>query len=299
MQEAMKMLQPQISPNGGEKLQSLQEDSLVNRLVVPGSEEARKITATSGRTCSIALSKSDPLGLLAKMLLESPRWHSKVRMLKWESKPICLEKVTVMKSVKGVKKTSLGKSAQILKVSVIPSKHSLFRLVPWEPPTEGTECLSSRTDLLKTPTAFDAEVVSGEKNPTPGNSGSLGQEVLSAYIQKRMPSLLPTPLASEGNKYANKYNSRSQMGRSLSAMGGSGLLPTPRANEVTNINLNSPNLANRNHYNLEEEVAKHVCSLKIDGETFRLSPLFVEEMMGFPLGWTALPFLSQDGERKV
>lgn len=137
-----------------------------------------------------------------------------------------------------------------------------------------------------------------EKNPTPGNSGSLGQEVLSAYIQKRMPSLLPTPLASEGDKYANKYNSRSQMGRSLSAMGGSGLLPTPRANEVTDINLNSPNLANRNHSNLEEEVAKHVCSLKIDGETFRLSPLFVEEMMGFPLGWTALPFLSQDGEKK-
>lgn len=138
-----------------------------------GSEEARKMTATSGRTCSIALSKSDPLGLLAKMLLESPRWHSKVRMLKWENKPICSEKVTVMKSVKGVKKTSLGKSAQILKVSVIPSKHSLFQLVPWEPPTEGTECLSSRTDLLKTPTAFDAEVVSGKKS-NPGKFGKFG-----------------------------------------------------------------------------------------------------------------------------
>ena len=32
-----------------------------------------------------------------------------------------------------------------------------------------------------------------------------------------------------------------------------------------------------------------------DGNAFRLSPLFTEEMMGFPLGWTTLPFLSANG----
>jgi hypothetical protein len=31
------------------------------------------------------------------------------------------------------------------------------------------------------------------------------------------------------------------------------------------------------------------------GKTSRLSPLFTEEMMGFPLMWTALPFLSESG----
>ena len=36
----------------------------------------------------------------------------------------------------------------------------------------------------------------------------------------------------------------------------------------------------------------------IDGKAFRLSPLFTEEMMGFPLMWTALPFLSESGETK-
>jgi hypothetical protein len=35
-----------------------------------------------------------------------------------------------------------------------------------------------------------------------------------------------------------------------------------------------------------------------DGKTSRLSPLFTEEMMGFPLMWTALPFLSENGEPK-
>jgi hypothetical protein len=35
------------------------------------------------------------------------------------------------------------------------------------------------------------------------------------------------------------------------------------------------------------------------GNTSRLSPLFTEEMMGFPLMWTALPFLSESGEQKA
>ena len=40
-------------------------------------------------------------------------------------------------------------------------------------------------------------------------------------------------------------------------------------------------------------------SQKTDGGTFRLSPLFTEEMMGFPFLWTTLPFLSANGEQKV
>jgi hypothetical protein len=33
------------------------------------------------------------------------------------------------------------------------------------------------------------------------------------------------------------------------------------------------------------------------GQTSRLSPLFTEEMMGFPFLWTTLPFLSASGEQ--
>ena len=40
---------------------------------------------------------------------------------------------------------------------------------------------------------------------------------------------------------------------------------------------------------------RRICSSKNAGETSRLSPLFTEEMMGFPLGWTELPFLSESG----
>lgn len=77
------------------------------------------------------------------------------------------------------------------------------------------------------------------------------------------------------------------------------LLPTPRANKVNDMNLNNPDLAERHKANLEEEIAKIVVSQDADdGTTFHLSPLFTEEMMGFPYGWTELPFLSQNGETK-
>lgn len=33
--------------------------------------------------------------------------------------------------------------------------------------------------------------------------------------------------------------------------------------------------------------------------TFQLSPLYVAEMMGYPLEWLTLPFLSQSGEVKA
>ena len=34
-----------------------------------------------------------------------------------------------------------------------------------------------------------------------------------------------------------------------------------------------------------------------DGKTSQLNPLFVEDMMGYPLMWTTLPFLSQNGDK--
>lgn len=127
----------------------------------------------------------------------------------------------------------------------------------------------------------------------------------NALKQMAYEGLLPTPTAIEGTKFTNTYNPDSQMGQSLSAMAGSGMLPTPRANKV-DADLNNPNIAARNKANLEEAVAKMITenscsdsSQKTDGGAFRLSPLFTEEMMGFPFLWTALPFLNLSGEQKV
>ena len=210
-----------------------------------------------------------------------------------------------------------------------------------------------------------------------GTSGTLAQEMMSGYVEKRgllLPTprtcsamgaalnteanlegnrnpnletvigrmLLPTPTAIEGTKYTNTYNPDSQMGQSLSAMAGSGLLPTPTARDFKNPsspdgeritrkeeqgwtielsdlaamgNLPTPSARDwkgRTNPGIVKEgsgciygetlpdtigrLAK-VSSPKTDGGTFRLSPLFTEEMMGFPFGWTTLPFLSRNGEQ--
>ena len=59
-------------------------DSPASRSPLPGSKEARKMTATSGQKW-LGLSKnSGPLGLLEKMLLESLEWHSPIFYLSWK-----------------------------------------------------------------------------------------------------------------------------------------------------------------------------------------------------------------------
>ena len=103
-----------------------------------------------------------------------------------------------------------------------------------------------------------------------GSSGTLAQEMMSGYVEKR-GLILPTPYAGM-DKGNNKWNEKSQGGKGLTAMAANGMLPKPIG------------------YMIQDSYQK------TDGGTFRLSLLFTEEMMGFPLGWTTFPFLSGNGE---
>lgn len=84
--------------------------------------------------------------------------------------------------------------------------------------------------------------------------------------------LLPTPMTAEADKYTKKFNTKSQMGQSLTALAVNGMLPK------------------RSEKDLEAAV------MHLKGSQ-NLNPLYVEEMMGFPLMWTTLPFLKEGGER--
>ena len=99
---------------------SLEGEGPANPSVSPGSEEARKMTATSGQKCSALLTNSDPLGCLARTLLESSIWRSMTFFLTW-------------------------------KASVTPRKRLLFRLVPSAPRTGESGCSS-----WATPSAADS-----------------------------------------------------------------------------------------------------------------------------------------------
>lgn len=148
-------------------------------------------------------------------------------------------------------------------------------------------------------------------------------------------SLLPTPMSQgreipteEQLQHRKEMYGGEKRGMYLEHYATMDLLPTPRANEVNELNLKNPNIANRNKGNLEEEIAKMVVGMlptptSVDwqargksenwkgddlvstthtltnqpGKTSLLNPRFVAEMMGFPPNWTELPFLS--GEKKA
>ena len=61
-----------------------QEDFPASLSVVPGSNEARTMTAISGRKCSESYKRQGQIGLLVRMLLESSAWHSTKCVLTWK-----------------------------------------------------------------------------------------------------------------------------------------------------------------------------------------------------------------------
>ncbi len=106
------------------QLRLFPEDTLASLSVTPGSEEARKMTATSGRIFFPLLANSGPLGACLRTLLGTSRWGSTVCFLTW-------------------------------KASATPRKRSLFRLVPSAPHKGGTGF-----GFYPTPTVADAKGVS-------------------------------------------------------------------------------------------------------------------------------------------
>jgi hypothetical protein len=341
----MKILQKQTLENGGEESMSSQADFLASLSPSQVRERERMITATSGRTCSVLYGKSDPLGLLVKTLLESSRWFSPARRLKWEAKPLFSEKITEKEYC--YDKSMLSKpSVKTLSEKDIPSNRCLFRLVPSERPIEETGCGLLPTvqtqglkmcdengktrfypmELLPTPMATDiyhpervrnlkdagAETMASRKNGSNRPNGLM--DFMDFY------GMLPTPNAREADKYSKKYNPKSQMGTALTAMAVNGMLPTPTNSMVTYQDFIQagyhsskrpdcgliPTPTASSHHNGCCKERKDGTSRKSElnhyiaaqtGKTSQLNPLFVEEMMGFPLMWTTLPFLSQSGDR--
>jgi hypothetical protein len=281
----MKILQKQTLVNGKEESMSSQADFLASLSPSQVRERERMITATSGRTCSVLYEKSDPLGLLVKTLLESSRWFSPARRLKWKAKPLFSEKITEKEYC--YDKSMLSKpSVKTLSEKDIPSNRCLFRLVPSERPTEETECGLLPTvqtqglkmcdengktrfypiELLPTPMASDATTgaIIGRNDHfvTTGNGTlrKVNQNGINGSVGlARMVQILPTPTMRD-YKGAPTIESIQKRGR----------------NPMTN--------------NLADCFAQ-------TGKSSQLNPLFVEEMMGFPLMWTTLPFLSQSGDR--
>jgi hypothetical protein len=130
----------------------------------------------------------------------------------------------------------------------------------------------------------------------------------SAAVFGMLDSLLPTPRANKVNgcdlnSPMLAERNKSNLEEEIAKMVVSGMLQTPRTSEQgNNANVDADSIVNHEHLNLETVIgrvrrANGITAAK-DGKTFRLSPLFTQEMMGFPFGWTELPFLSESGAPK-
>ena len=336
-----------------------QEDSPANLSPSLAEERERTITATSGHRCFERYGRYTPLGSLVKTLMESRRWWSPAKSLRWDAQTIFSKRITYTERKADSPST---KSVQTSKPKDIPSNRLLFQLVPSEHHTEETvfgllptvqtqglkQCnKDGKTefmplDLLPTPNAMDfphkgMEInEKGRRNPKKGKTDhSLGLEDMA------VAKLLPTPCSIEATKFTKTINPNSQMGQGLTALAVNGLLPTPTAMEVKHSNrvkglkeqgakgmysrkngalrpngltdfldfngmmptplardwkgCTNPGVKKVNGKVYGETLPDTV--KKVTGSTSQLNPLFVEEMMGFPLMWTALPFLSPSGDK--
>lgn len=153
--------------------------------------------------------------------------------------------------------------------------------------------------LLPTPCSIEATKFTKTINP----NSQMGQGLTALAVN----GLLPTPTAMEVKhskrvKGLKEQGAKGMYSRKNGALRPNGLtdfldfhyLLTPMAADGMRANMNMQALKNHNKEkaNLAEQIAH-----KVGGGTSQLNPLFVEEMMGFPLMWTALPFLSPSGDK--
>lgn len=153
--------------------------------------------------------------------------------------------------------------------------------------------------LLPTPCSIEATKFTKTINP----NSQMGQGLTALAVN----GLLPTPTAMEV-KHSNRVKGLKEQGvkgmysRKNGALRPNGLtdfldfngmMPTPSARDWKVCTNPGVKKVNGNVYGetLPDTVKK------VTGSTSQLNPLFVEEMMGFPLMWTALPFLSPSGDK--
>ena len=274
----MKTSPKQTLPLGADESTSSREGSLASPSAWPDSDAERTMTATCGRKLSELFVKSGPLGSLAKTLLESSRWFSPARRLKWEAVPLCSEKITELER-SSAKSTSSKPSAQVLSEKVIPSSRLLFRLVPSERPTAGTASgllPTVQTQGLKINVDGKTEFMPLELLPTP-----MSTEVRHGQRVKELKE-------AGGDTFHSRKNGETRPNGLMDYMDFHGMLPSPAAQDGKNSTIPK---SQTKRQQLPGVIGRN-CQPSDGQDSPQLNPLFVQEMMGFPPDWLVSPFLA-------
>ena len=284
-----------MSKQDWKQSQYYQADFLASHSVQPGSDEARKMTVTSGLRCLELYRRSDPVGSLVRMLLESSAWSSQKVMLEWKVEMLVSSRTRFVMRQHGFNRRTCcsWNSLKVLKGSDTKSSHLLFRLVPSMPRTGETD-----VQLLPTPTT-----------PRPHDSENTVGKYFPSQKQKDLTyvaAMWPTPTARD-HKGANSIehltregskNHTDQLANAVrlwptQRVGGSkgnspsgvkhgdlaawvALFPTPTTRDYKSPDMNPES----KRFSQKTELNSHIGG--------QLNPTWVEWLMGFPLGWTDL-----------
>ena len=253
-----------------DELISLQGDSPASPTAPQEKEKEKKTNATSGRRCLELFESVRPVGswerTFAGLLIGTGDWFSKRCALTW-------------------------------KLVGTPYNRLFFQLAPSTLPTDVTEC-----GLLLTPTTTERSEHPDEMRARAEAKGYRnGTKYNSLTSQILYGNFLPTPVAQDCKGIDKKSAERKARGetRPSGAQIGStlrndirithNLFPTPTTSDYK---------GGRKKETLEASGRGATNSLpdafSQHGKTSQLNPHFVEEMMGFPKGWTVSPF--QSGE---
>ena len=270
MQKVIRILQLRIFGDEGDGSTSSREVFHASPFPLPAGERVRRTAVTSGLTCSVPFTRSGPIGLLVRTLVASSRWYSPVRRLTWDISPLFSERLSLYTA--SGRSTSWRPSREILSVKDIPSNRYLFRLVPSVPRTEGTV-----SGLLPTPIASDFKVRG------PGSQ----QKGLPEIIREM---LLPTPTATEIHHWQRVERWKRQ-GRTSMHETEDGEKNPNGLTDFLDFHGLLPTLEHIGRKGKNPRQGGLPDSFAQTGRSFQLNPLFVAEMMGFPVSWTVLPFL--------
>ena len=249
-----------MSKQDWKQSQYYQEDFLANHSVQPGSDEARMMTVTSGQKCSELYRRSDPVGLLVKMLLESSHWRSTRCFLTWKESATPAKRLLFrfVPSMPRIDETAV----QLLPTPTTPRAHDTENTVGRYVPSQNQKDLARYVALYPTPRANDGEK-RGNVSPDPRNG-------LPGYVR-----MWPTPTAGQCGMTATTGGRPIEKSTKLTTQvwleEQAKLFPTPR---VGGSQGSSP--VGDKHGDL---------AARVGGQ---LNPTWVEWLMGFPVGWTDL-----------
>lgn len=269
----------------------------VNPIVLPENKKAQKIPAICGQKCVESLMKFKRVGSLGKMflalLIGQKEWSSSRCKLTWKLRALKHSHRLYCQLAASTPRIDERESGLLPTVTVMDaSEITNLRASTVKNFEKGWKKDMSLTHfmamgMLPTPAASLAtggQLTSRDRVSDTGMTvdGKKRQISLNDAVHR---ILLPTPVANDTGGYNQTDSPGAAKRYGLQGMATRKLLPTPTAVSNPKGGSHRPDPKRQNDTLAS---SMHGAMNLEPGTTSRLNPPFVEEMMGFPIGWTDL-----------